>query len=76
MAHPVIVTDSTADIPEELVNKYDIHVVPLRLMFGEETLRTASTFRPKCFIKGLCNRSSCLRHRRLLPPIISKLTKI
>ena len=31
MTHAVIVTDSTSDIPEELVSKYDIHVVPLHL---------------------------------------------
>ncbi|WP_145413904.1 DegV family protein [Paenibacillus xylanexedens] len=37
MSHRVaIVTDSTADIPEELVRKYGIHVVPLRVLFGEE----------------------------------------
>ncbi|MDR9746998.1 DegV family protein [Paenibacillus taichungensis] len=37
MSHKVaIVTDSTADIPEELIHKYGIHVVPLRVLFGEE----------------------------------------
>lgn len=37
MNHKVaIVTDSTADIPEELIRKYDIHVVSLRVLFGEE----------------------------------------
>ena len=38
MSHKIaIVTDSTADIPEELVRKYGIHVVPLRVLFGEES---------------------------------------
>ncbi|WP_054957235.1 DegV family protein [Paenibacillus dakarensis] len=37
MKKTVIVTDSTADIPAELVNKYGIRIVPLRLMFGDET---------------------------------------
>ncbi|CAI6066268.1 Protein DegV [Paenibacillus sp. JJ-100] len=38
MSHKVaIVTDSTADIPEDIIRKYGIHVVPLRLLFGEET---------------------------------------
>lgn len=38
MSHKVtIVTDSTADIPEELIRKYGIHIVPLRVLFGEET---------------------------------------
>ncbi|MGN7414414.1 DegV family protein [Paenibacillus sp. SAF-068] len=38
MSHKVaIVTDSTADIPEEIIRKYGIHIVPLRVLFGEET---------------------------------------
>lgn len=32
-----IVTDSTADIPKELCEKYKITVVPLTVIFGEET---------------------------------------
>lgn len=34
-----LVTDSTADLPESLVRKYDITVVPLYVHFGEESLR-------------------------------------
>ncbi|MEK6990551.1 DegV family protein [Paenibacillus sp. FSL K6-1566] len=37
MNKTVIVTDSTADIPADLVKQHNIHIVPLRLMFGEET---------------------------------------
>ncbi|HEY2494910.1 MAG TPA: DegV family protein [Paenibacillus sp.] len=37
MAHTIIVTDSTADIPAELVQKHHVYVVPLRLLFGQET---------------------------------------
>lgn len=37
MKKTVIVTDSTADIPADLVKKYDIRIVPLRLMFGSDT---------------------------------------
>ena len=29
-----VVTDSTADIPAELIEAYNIHVVPVRLNFG------------------------------------------
>lgn len=32
-----IVTDSTADIPKDLVEKYKIKVVPLSVIFGEES---------------------------------------
>lgn len=34
-----IVTDSTADIPKELIEKYEIIVVPLKISFGEEVYR-------------------------------------
>lgn len=37
-----IVTDSTADLPQELVNKYNITVVPLKVFFGLQ-----------CFIDGV-----------------------
>lgn len=36
--NPIIVTDSTADIPEELIQRLGIRVVPLKVMFGEEAL--------------------------------------
>jgi len=32
-----IVTDSTCDLPQELVEQYDIHVVPVPIQFGTET---------------------------------------
>ncbi|MFQ6043441.1 MAG: DegV family protein, partial [Candidatus Poribacteria bacterium] len=34
-----IITDSTADLPPELVEKYDIEIVPLKIHLGEETYR-------------------------------------
>jgi fatty acid kinase fatty acid binding subunit len=34
-----IVTDSTADLPGEWGERYDIQVVPLKVMFGEESFR-------------------------------------
>ncbi|MGQ4669187.1 DegV family protein, partial [Metabacillus halosaccharovorans] len=32
-----IVTDSTAYIPEQIREKYDIHMIPLSVNFGNET---------------------------------------
>ncbi len=32
-----IVTDSTADVPEELLERYDIRTVPINIQFGTET---------------------------------------
>jgi DegV family protein with EDD domain len=38
MAHPIaLITDSTCDIPTKWRQQYDIHVVPLTIIFGEET---------------------------------------
>jgi DegV family protein with EDD domain len=34
-----IITDSTVDLPPELVEKYDIEIVPLKIHLGEETYR-------------------------------------
>ena len=34
-----VVTDSTSDVPDEWRERYDIEVVPLKVMFGEETFR-------------------------------------
>lgn len=35
MAKPVIVTDSTADVPKQIVEAYGIHVIPMAVRFGE-----------------------------------------
>ncbi|MBP1904509.1 DegV family protein with EDD domain [Paenibacillus turicensis] len=37
MMMPIIMADSTADIPEALVKEYGIHIVPMSLVFGEES---------------------------------------
>jgi DegV family protein with EDD domain len=34
-----VVTDSTSDVPDEWRKTYDIEVVPLKVMFGEESFR-------------------------------------
>ena len=34
-----VVTDSTADLPNEWRDRYDIEVVPLKVLFGNETFR-------------------------------------
>jgi len=39
MTRVAIVTDSTANLPADLVERYGIHVIPLNLMFGEQTYR-------------------------------------
>ncbi|NLJ73400.1 MAG: DegV family protein [Firmicutes bacterium] len=34
-----IMTDSTCDIPQDIIEKYGIHVVPLRIVYGEREYR-------------------------------------
>lgn len=34
-----IITDSTSDLPEEIIKKYDIEVLPLLINFGQETYK-------------------------------------
>jgi DegV family protein with EDD domain len=38
-----IVTDSTCDMPDEWVSRYDVRVVPINIQFGSETYREGVT---------------------------------
>jgi DegV family protein with EDD domain len=53
MSKVVVVTDSTAYIPIDLVKRYDITVVPQVLIFGEETFKDGVDMRPTEFYKRL-----------------------
>ena len=55
MSQVFIVTDSTADIPDELVAKYQIHVVPLRVVFDQETYLDGIELSPATFYEKLGN---------------------
>ena len=48
-----VVTDSSAYIPSELVEKYAIHVVPLILMMGDKTWRDGVDIDPTTFYELL-----------------------
>ncbi len=48
-----LVTDSTCDIPPELIVKYQIQVVPLTVHFGEEFFIDRITIQPEQFFKKL-----------------------
>ena len=48
-----IVTDSVADIPEELLEKLDIHVVPLRVHFGDHSYLDKVGMSPEAFLDEL-----------------------
>jgi len=48
-----IVTDSSCDLPEEYIREQNIHVVPLRIQFGEEGFIDKVTLRPSEFYDKL-----------------------
>ncbi|MEA3459195.1 MAG: DegV family protein [Chloroflexota bacterium] len=53
MARIAIVTDSIACIPAELIEKYDIHVVPDLVIFGQRAFRDGVDITPKQFYRML-----------------------
>ncbi|RXZ77011.1 DegV family protein [Paenibacillaceae bacterium] len=48
-----VVTDSTADIPKEVINQYGITMVPLKVHFGQEVFLDAVTIEPGQFYEKL-----------------------
>ncbi len=48
-----LATDSSCDIPQELIEKYRIHVVPLSIHFGETFYLDGITMKPEQFNKML-----------------------
>ncbi len=48
-----IVTDSAADIPDDILSQYDIHMVPLRVQFGTESHLDKSGISPAEFRRQL-----------------------
>ncbi|HKE92809.1 MAG TPA: DegV family protein [Povalibacter sp.] len=48
-----VVTDSVADIPEDVQEQLDIHVVPLRVHFGEHSYLDKVGMSPEAFLEEL-----------------------
>ena len=47
MPKPVVITaDSTCDLSKDLLDRYDIHVIPLTITLGEDTFLDGSGFTP------------------------------
>ena len=53
LERPAIVTDSGADIPEELRESLDIHMVPVRVHFGEHAYLDKVSLKPTDFYRLL-----------------------
>lgn len=48
-----LITDSTCDIPPRLIDRYDIVVVPLHVIWGDQTFRDRVDMEPKAFYHRL-----------------------
>ncbi|HZW04042.1 MAG TPA: DegV family protein [Anaerolineaceae bacterium] len=56
MAHKIaLVTDSTCDIPEDWIEQYDITVVPLTIIFGNQQFRDGIDLTSEAFYARLPN---------------------
>ena len=56
--HPIaLITDTTCDIPSHLIERYDITVVPLHVIWEEETFRDRVDLEPKAFYRRLTEDS-------------------
>lgn len=55
MSKIAVVTDSTAYLPDELIQKYDIHVLPLKVLWGTESLDDNVDITPAEFYRRLQN---------------------
>ena len=53
-----VVTDSTADLPDEWRTRYDVEVVPLKVLFGKETFRDSVDLTDDEFFRRLAASSS------------------
>lgn len=53
MPKVAIITDSTAYLPQELIQQYDIHIIPLTVIFGEESFRDGVDISPAEFYSRL-----------------------
>lgn len=55
MAKIKIITDTGADIPQELIKKHNLKVFPFLSIFGEDTYRTGEEFTSEAFFKKLAD---------------------
>lgn len=53
-----VVTDSTADLPDDWRDRYDIQVVPLKVLFGTETFRDRVDMTDEQFFRRLATSTT------------------
>ena len=67
-----IIADSTCDLSEELIKKYDISILPLHILLGEEEYEDGKTITPE----EIFAQPELLRSHHLRLPRISHLLEI
>jgi len=75
MSKVAIITDSTAYLPQELIQQYDIRVVPLTVIFGEESFRDGEDMSPSAFYTRLQSAAVLPTTSQVTVGIFSKLFK-
>ncbi len=63
-----IITDSTADLPRELIQKYDIEVLPLMVNFGDKSYRDGVDITPGQFYEMLAGSKILPTTSQVNPP--------
>lgn len=67
MSNIQIITDSMTDVPKDIIENYNIKVVPLTVSFGEEEFRDSIDISPKEFYSKI-NESEELPRTSQVPP--------
>ena len=73
MSKVIIVTDSVAYIPKELVAEYDIRVAPQILVWGDETYLDGVDIQPTEFYQRLANAKVMPGSSQVTPAIFHKI---
>lgn len=50
---PIVITDSTCDLPPDQFTRYHIHLIPLRIQFGQETYKSGVDMNLEQFVQRL-----------------------
>lgn len=66
-----VVTDSTADLPVSLVDAFDLHVVPLKVRFGNDLFRDGVDIRPRDFYKLIASHAPSTE-----PPAVEEIAEL
>ena len=70
-----IITDSTCDLNQELIEKYNIEVIPLSVHFGEKEFQDGVDINPKSFFEKLDKNKELPHTSRPAPALFIKKYK-